>query len=87
VPRDLWTPANRKINAEASVIGFGNVGSTIQSITGTHIDYYVSVDFGGFTKIIDDLGGVSVIVPKTFDDPFYPIPVRKIILADFYGSN
>jgi len=30
-------------------------------------------DFGGFTKIIDDLGGVTVQVPVTFDDPFYPI--------------
>ena len=73
VPRDLWIPGNRKINAEASINGFQNVGSTIQSVTGVHIDYFVSVDFGGFTKIIDDLGGVTVDVPKTFDDPFYPI--------------
>jgi len=73
VPRDLWIPGNRKINAEGSVNGFQNVGSTIQSITGQHIDYFVSVDFGGFTKIIDDLGGVTVQVPVTFDDPFYPI--------------
>jgi anionic cell wall polymer biosynthesis LytR-Cps2A-Psr (LCP) family protein len=73
VPRDLWIPGNHKINAEGSINGFGNVGSTIQSVTGQHIDYYVSVDFGGFTKLIDDLGGVTVQVPKTFDDPFYPI--------------
>jgi len=73
VPRDLWITGNRKINAEGSINGFGNVGSAIQSITGQHIDYYISVDFGGFTKIIDDLGGISVIVPRTFDDPFYPI--------------
>lgn len=73
VPRDLWIPGNRKVNAEGSIIGFQNIGSSIQNITGTHIDYFVSVDFGGFTKIIDDIGGISVIVPKTFDDPFYPI--------------
>jgi len=73
VPRDLWIPGNHKINAQCSINGFGNVGSTIQSITGTHIDYYVSVDFGGFTKLIDDLGGITALVPKTFDDPFYPI--------------
>jgi anionic cell wall polymer biosynthesis LytR-Cps2A-Psr (LCP) family protein len=73
VPRDLWISGNHKINAEASINGFQNVGSTIQSVTGQHIDYFVSVDFGGFTKIIDNLGGITVDVPKTFDDPFYPI--------------
>jgi len=73
VPRDLWVPGNRKINAEAGVNGFQNVGSTIQNIIGQHIDYFVSVDFGGFTKIIDNLGGITVDVPKTFDDAFYPI--------------
>ena len=73
VPRDLWIPGNRKINTEGSINGFQNVGPTIQSITGQHIDYFVSVDFGGFTQIIDDLGGITVQVPKTFDDPYYPI--------------
>jgi anionic cell wall polymer biosynthesis LytR-Cps2A-Psr (LCP) family protein len=33
----------------------------------------VSVDFGGIVKIVDVLGGIVVDIPKTFDDPFYPI--------------
>jgi len=73
VPRDLWIPGNHKINAEGSINGFQNVGGTIENITGQHIDYFVSVDFGGFIKLIDDLSGVTVQVPVTFDDPFYPI--------------
>jgi len=73
VPRDLWIPGNRKVNAEGSIIGFSNVGSTIASITGLPINYFVSVDFGGFVKVIDDLGGITSQVPATFDDPFYPI--------------
>ena len=73
VPRDLWVTGNRKINAEGTIVGFDNVGSSIQNVTGLHINYFVAVDFGGFTKIIDDLGGVSVQVPATFSDPFYPI--------------
>lgn len=73
VPRDLWIPGNRKINSEGSINGFQNVGPLIQSVTGQHIDYFVSVDFGGFTKIIDGLGGVTIQVPQTFDDPYYPI--------------
>jgi anionic cell wall polymer biosynthesis LytR-Cps2A-Psr (LCP) family protein len=73
VPRDLWIPGGRKVNAEGSINGFQNVGSMITSITGLPINYYVSVDFGGFVKIIDDLGGITVQVPATFDDAFYPI--------------
>jgi anionic cell wall polymer biosynthesis LytR-Cps2A-Psr (LCP) family protein len=73
IPRDIWVQGNHKINAEASINGFQNIGTTVQNITGQHIDYFVSVDFGGFTKIVDNLGGITVDVPKTFDDPFYPI--------------
>lgn len=73
IPRDLWVTGNRKINAEGTIVGFGNIGSSIQSVTGLHINYFVAVDFGGFSKIIDYLGGVTVQVPATFSDPFYPI--------------
>jgi len=72
IPRDLWVTGGRKINAEASSLGFGNIGSTIKNVTGLPINYYVAVDFGGFVKIIDGLGGVSVQVPATFTDSFYP---------------
>jgi anionic cell wall polymer biosynthesis LytR-Cps2A-Psr (LCP) family protein len=77
VPRDLWVPGNHKINAEAGVNGFQNVGGVILNVTGQHIDYFVSVDFGGFVKIIDNLGEITVQVPKTFDDAFYPITGRE----------
>lgn len=73
IPRDLWVPGNHKINAEASLNGFQNVGNPIKDITGLPINYFVSVDFGGFSKLIDNLGGITVEVPKTFDDAFFPI--------------
>ncbi|HKC04335.1 MAG TPA: LCP family protein, partial [Patescibacteria group bacterium] len=50
-----------------------NMGGVIKNVTGLPTDYFVSVDFGGFIKLIDNLGGVTVNVPKTFDDPLYPI--------------
>jgi LCP family protein required for cell wall assembly len=37
------------------------------------IDYYVRVDFEGFEKIIDQVGGVDVYVDNTLDDYAYPI--------------
>jgi anionic cell wall polymer biosynthesis LytR-Cps2A-Psr (LCP) family protein len=73
IPRDLWMTGNHKINAEASINGFQNVGNPITNVTGLPINYFVSVDFGGFVKLIDNLGGISVDVPKSFDDNFYPI--------------
>ncbi len=73
IPRDLWVNGNHKINAEASINGFQNEGGVIKNVTGLPVDYFVSVDFGGFVKLIDNLGGITVNVPKTFDDPYYPI--------------
>lgn len=73
IPRDLWVNGNHKINAEASINGFQNMGGVIKSVTGLPIDYFVAVDFSGFSKIIDNLGGITVNNPKTFDDPFYPV--------------
>lgn len=73
IPRDLWVTGNHKINQEASINGFQNEGGVIKSVTGLPTDYFVAVDFGGFVKLIDNLGGITVNVPKTFDDPLYPI--------------
>jgi LCP family protein required for cell wall assembly len=73
IPRDLWVNGNHKINAEASINGFQNEGGVIKNVTGLPIDYFVAIDFSGFSKLIDNLGGISVNVPKTFDDPYYPI--------------
>ncbi|MCL4384515.1 LCP family protein [Patescibacteria group bacterium] len=42
-------------------------------VTGIPVDYFVAVDFAGFQKVIDNLGGITVNVDKTFDDPFYPL--------------
>lgn len=72
VPRDLWVNGNHKINS-AGLTGFKNSEPVITSVTGLPINYFVGVDFGGFSKIIDDLGGITADTPVTFDDPFYPI--------------
>lgn len=77
IPRDLWVPGNRKINAEISANGFGGLKSTLQGITGLEVQNYISVDFTGLTRIIDDLRGIEVNIPKTFDDYFYPVKGRE----------
>lgn len=45
----------------------------IKQITGLTIDNYISVDFAGFTRMVDILGGVDISVQNAFDDPEYPL--------------
>ncbi len=40
---------------------------TIDSVTGIHVDHFVQLDFTGFEKIIDDIGGVNVCLPAATD--------------------
>lgn len=47
-------------------------------IVGFNIDYFVALNFNGFIKIIDILGGVPINVAQTFDDPLYPIEKDEI---------
>src|SRR3990172_2624607 len=36
------------------------------------IHYYVRMDFAGFEKLVDALGGVDITAEKAINDPFYP---------------
>lgn len=84
IPRDLWVNlgdyGDAKINA-AYAYGLKNdpkeggatlLGKSIQEVTGLPLDYYIVVDFAGFEKAIDVLGGVDITVDRTFTDYFYP---------------
>ncbi|MEU1177542.1 LCP family protein [Streptomyces sp. NPDC005820] len=41
---------------------------TVESITGIRMDHYLEVDFSGFEKLIDELGGVEVTTTRAIDD-------------------
>ncbi|MFE2277425.1 LCP family protein [Streptomyces sp. NPDC059454] len=42
---------------------------TVESITDLRMDHYLEVDFTGFRKIVDELGGVEVTTGEDIDDP------------------
>jgi LCP family protein required for cell wall assembly len=42
---------------------------TVESMSGIRMDHYAEVDFTGFKKLIDDLGGVEVTTKQPIDDP------------------
>ncbi|MGW1912315.1 LCP family protein [Streptomyces sp. NPDC002076] len=49
---------------------------TVESLTGIRMDHYLEVDFAGFQRLIDDLGGVPVTTTKTIDDPQSHLDLR-----------
>lgn len=83
IPRDLWINipevGYRRIN-EANAIGekveeHGGAKlaqETVSNLLNLDIPYYVRVDFRGFAKAIDDLGGVTMTVEQSFVDDTYP---------------
>ncbi|MFH1187933.1 MAG: LCP family protein, partial [bacterium] len=88
IPRDLLIDikgyGKRKINnvnaiAEANNEGSGGEATAkiISELFGIPIHYYARIDFAGFEKLIDDLGGLDIYVERAFTDYSYP--------ADNYG--
>lgn len=86
IPRDLlvYIPefGDEKMNA-AYAIGEANedtipgggptlVAQTIEANFNIPIHYYATVDFNGFEKIVDTVGGVIVDVPAQLSDNLYP---------------
>jgi len=46
----------------------------MEDVIGMPIHYAAVVDFSGFTKVIDAVGGIDVNVPEAFTDTKYPKP-------------
>lgn len=84
VPRDMAVPIPdegwRKVNhanyfGEEKETGYGPVlaSEVIGGILGQDVHYYLRVDFDGFAKVIDDIGGIDVYVERSFTDDAYPV--------------
>ncbi|MFA5155664.1 MAG: LCP family protein [Patescibacteria group bacterium] len=82
IPRDLVAPVSnwRKINsinayAEQKTPGSGGTATAqaISELLQTPIPYYVRADFNGFSRVIDQLGGIDINVENVLDDYSYPI--------------
>ncbi|GGS19752.1 transcriptional regulator [Streptomyces humidus] len=56
-------------NSAYSTGGAACAVKTVESISGVRMDHYLEVDFSGFEKLIDELGGVPVTTTKAIKDP------------------
>lgn len=85
IPRDLWSPdINQKINSAYSLGeskkqggGLTLAKAAVAKITGQSIDYGVRIDFSGFVKAVDIVGGLDINVDNAFDDYEYPIDGKE----------
>jgi LCP family protein required for cell wall assembly len=57
-----------QFNEAYAVGGAACTGRTVEQLTGVHIDHFVVIDFNGFKKMVDALGGVEVCVPREVND-------------------
>jgi LCP family protein required for cell wall assembly len=63
--------------------GGGQMAKTILSkILNISVDNFITINFSGFVKTIDTLGGIDVNVQKTFDDNLYPIEEKSEDLCE-----
>jgi LCP family protein required for cell wall assembly len=58
-----------RINAALAAGGPACTWKTVAQQTGIHIDHFIQLDFTGFQKIIDDLGGVRICLPVAVSNP------------------
>lgn len=73
-PRDYYVPLSisggvRDKLTHAGIYGVQCSMDTLSMLYGIDIDYYFRVNFSGFEKIIDELGGITVWSDYTFDVP------------------
>lgn len=81
IPRDLYVNlkdfGNTKINSIYAIdkengLDESRAIQAISNISGLPIHYFVRVDFEGFVKAIDALGGIEVNIEHSFVDEKYP---------------
>jgi LCP family protein required for cell wall assembly len=73
VPRDIWSDTLKdKVNTAYHYGGLILSKVVMEDVVGIPIQYALVVDFSGFQKVIDEVGGIDVNVPTAFTDTEYP---------------
>ncbi len=84
LPRDLWVEIpGLELDRINQAYYFGELYEypgggptlameTVAATLGVSLDYYVTVNFDAFIEIVDLIGGITIDVPETINDPAYP---------------
>ena len=86
IPRDSYVSISgggtNKINSSLVFGGPAGLVSTVEAVTGVHIDYWAITTFWGLIGMIDRIGGVSVSIPFSMHDSYSQAdfePGRKLL--------
>jgi LCP family protein required for cell wall assembly len=75
------TPHHDKFNTAYSIGGPACTIAAVESLTQVHIDHFVEVNFQGFQRMVNALGGVTVCISKPIYDPI------RFVNGHYQGSN
>ncbi len=82
IPRDtrvrLAKYGYQKVNAAYPLGGPDLAKQTAGELTGLKVDYYLKVNFDGFSKVVDALGGVTIDIKThmSYDDPYQDLHIH-----------
>jgi LCP family protein required for cell wall assembly len=81
IPRDLWVPipgySSGKISTAFQLGGPDLAIKTVEKNFQVHVDDYVWIGLKGLVNLIDQLGGVDVIVTNPVMDNYFPADVNS----------
>lgn len=85
IPRDLWvSDLQAKVNSAYATGqdkeeggGLKLAKAVVSKILDQPIDYGIRIDFDGFVKAVDMMGGLDITVERTLDDYAYPISGKE----------
>src|SRR5579859_4252209 len=84
IPRDFWVSipgyGMGKIDTAAEHGGISLARATVETAFHINIDYYAWVGLSGFSRVVDDFGGVTVDVIHPILDDFYPNDLGSVDL-------
>ncbi len=87
LPRDSRVPIPGrgldKINHAHAFGGPRLLAQTVEQFLGIRVDHYVRINFRGFRRVIDILGGIEVTVDRPMDEVFVNVlakPVKRVHL-------
>lgn len=94
IPRDVAYPLGggrfEKINSVNAYFeqdhpgeGATRTAEAFSALLGQPIDHVLKIDFAGFAKFVDALGGINVTVERTFTDYQYPTADKKWMTVSF----
>jgi LCP family protein required for cell wall assembly len=70
IPRDLYVPiaghGQDRINEAFTLGGAGLLIKTVREVFGVRIDHFVEVNFAGFRKLVDSVGGIYLPVDQRY---------------------